>query len=125
MSNLSLNSEMKCCRKCGKPLPDGARWNTLYCENCLHENKLETWRKARRKSYGKHKERYKQEKREEYKWYKERGICVDCHQRSAAVIDGKQFTRCVECMTRFKQFREKKKTAPTGVRSGSPQKGKR
>lgn len=100
----------KCCRKCKAPLPPTASKNTLYCEACLHENRLATWRKARRKSYRKHRNRYKQEKREEYKWYKERGICVDCHARDAAVLpDGTRMTRCTECMTRFKELRRRKK----------------
>ena len=104
----ALTSEIQSCRKCGKPLPQAAKCNTLYCDDCLRENRRETWRNARRKSYKKHRQKILKERREEYKWYKERGICVDCHAADAVIRDGVQMTRCAACQERQKTRKKKK-----------------
>jgi len=90
-------------------LPDGADFRTQYCEKCRQRHRLETWKRARRKSYKKHRDKILTEKKEEYQWYKDHGICVDCHAKDVEVRNGVQMTRCKECFERKNLLRQKKK----------------
>ena len=49
------------------------------------------------------------ERREEYRYYKEHGICVDCHQEEAA----KGRTRCLTCLSIRAEQREKRESKLT------------
>lgn len=106
---MGMNSEMKACRICGKPLPIASHFNRLYCDDCRRRHRLASYSRSRKKFYQKHSKELLADKREEYHWYKARGICVDCHQRDAAIINGRKMTRCPECMERNRKSKKKKK----------------
>ena len=80
---------MRVCRECGKPLPEGVRYNTLYCYDCIRKHHVDAMKRYREKNGDK----LREEDRQEYHYYKEHGICVDCHQ--AAADEG--YTTCTAC----------------------------
>ena len=92
-------------------MPEGSDYRRLYCDNCKRAHRIASWRKAKRKSYKKNRAAIIEERRQEYQWYKERGICVDCHAADAVIRDGVRLSRCAACMERQNESRRKKKKA--------------
>ena len=107
--NYAITSETKSCKGCGKPLPEGSDYRRKYCEDCNHIHRLASWKKAKHKSYKKHRKAILLDRKEEYQWYKKRGICVDCHAADAVIRDGVRMTRCAACMERQRLARLKRK----------------
>ena len=80
---------VKVCRECGEQLAEGVRYNTLYCPACIRKHHIEAMRKYREKNGA----RLREEDKQEYQYYKEHGICVDCHQSAA----DEGYTTCTAC----------------------------
>ena len=104
---MGLNSEIPSGRECGKPLPESAGRGTRFCADCNKRHRLESWRKSKRKSYKKHRKAILRDRKAEYQWYKERGICVDCHAADAVIRDGVRLTRCAACAERQRSTKKK------------------
>ena len=104
----ALTSETPSCKECGKPLPEGSSYQRFYCDDCKHLHRIASWRKSKHKSYKKHRKAILEERRKEYQWYKERGICVDCHAADAVIRDGVRLSRCAACQERQNARKRKK-----------------
>jgi hypothetical protein len=109
MKELGINSETPCCKECGNPLPLGAPTWTRFCADCRKKHRL----KNARDYYWRHKDELDASSVETYHWYKDRGICVNCHRREAEVLpDGTKLARCKKCLAKGqkaqRKFRRKK-----------------
>lgn len=106
---MAITSETRSCRECGKPLPLGASYNTLYCPDCARNRTLEhrrAWQIANRVSIAR-------DQKETYEYYKSRRICVSCHSREVATLpDGRMLTQCELCAEKrrgryYKNYKKK------------------
>ena len=104
MTGVRITSETPCCEECGKPLPFGASSLTRFCSDCSKKHRA----KNARDYYWKHKDELDAASVETYYWYKERGICVNCHRREAEVLpDGKRLVRCKKCLAKGQKYQRK------------------
>lgn len=90
---------IRTCRECGEQLAGGVRYNTLYCPSCIRKHHIAAMKRYREKNG----DRLRAEDKEEYYYYKEHGICVDCHQAAA----DKGYTTCTACRKKRNKRSEK------------------
>ena len=100
---MGLNSEMKCCRDCGKPLSVTQRGNALYCFSCADKRRKKRGREYAKRYAREHKEEIAEYQKERRNWLKSKGFCVVCGSEKAA--DG--LTKCPACREKSHAYNKK------------------
>lgn len=91
---------IRLCADCKNPLSETARYNTRFCPSCVRQHHLDAMARYREKNGA----RLRAEDNEEYYYYKEHGICVDCHHNAAT----EGYTTCPTCREkRNKKYKKK------------------
>lgn len=94
-----MGMKERLCQDCKNPLPLTARYNARFCSDCIRRHRREAMKAWRDKN----RQRLTMEDLEEYYYYKEHGICVDCHQAAA----DKDYTTCTACRAKRNKRSEK------------------